>query len=116
MTLGKSILVAGLGEEFIFRGYIQSRLNEVLGRPFCLGGIQFGWSLVIASFLFGFVHIFNRVDFIDGRYDLQWSWGIGAFLAGIMFGCLREKTGSILSGAVLHGNQDGWMLIVQNLK
>jgi membrane protease YdiL (CAAX protease family) len=111
-----SVVVAGLGEELIFRGYIQSRLNEVLGRPFRLGGTQFGWGLFIASFLFGLVHIFNGVDFTGPRH-LQWTWGLSAFLHGtLVFGYLREKTGSILSGAILHGNNDAWALIVANLR
>lgn len=116
ITFVKSVFIAGFGEEFIFRGYVQSRLNEVLGRPFCVVGIQFGWGLFIASFLFGFVHVFNGVDFIQGRFDFQWTLGISAFVMGVIFGCLREKTGSILSGAVLHGNGDAWILIVHNLR
>ena len=111
-----SVFVAGLGEELIFRGYIQSRLNEVLGRPFRFGDTQFGWGLFITSFLFGLVHIFNGVDFGHGPLNLQWTWGIGAFLSGtLIFGYLREKTGSVLSGAVFHGNNAAWALIVGNL-
>jgi membrane protease YdiL (CAAX protease family) len=73
--------------------------------------------LFIASFLFGLVHIFNGVDFIHGPFNPKWAWGISAFLSGtIVFGYLREKTGSILSGAVFHGNNDAWALIVTNLK
>jgi membrane protease YdiL (CAAX protease family) len=37
-------------------------------------------------------------------------------MSGLIFGYLREKTGSILSGTVLHGNNDAWVLIVQNLR
>ena len=117
MTSIASVVVAGLGEELIFRGYIQSRLNEVLGRPFRFGDTQFGWGLFIASFLFGLVHIFNGVDFVQGSVNFQWTWGLSAFLHGMLvFGYLREKTGSILSGAILHGNNDVWVLIVANLK
>lgn len=116
MTSVGSVLVAGLGEELIFRGYIQSRLNEVLGRPFRIGDTQFGWGLFIASFLFGLAHIFNGVDFMRGPVNFQWTWGLSSFLSGtFIFGYLREKTGSILAGALLHGNNDAWALIVINL-
>ena len=111
-----SVIVAGPGEEIIFRGYIQSRLNAVFGRPFCLGGMQFGWGWPITAFLFGIVHIFNGFDPIHGHYDLQWTWGLGGFISGLMLGYLREKTGSVLSGAIFHGNNDAWVLILQNLR
>jgi membrane protease YdiL (CAAX protease family) len=116
LTFVRLVFIAGFGEEFIFRGYIQPRLNEVLGRPFCVGGIQFGWGLFLAAFLFGLVHVFNGVDPIHGRIQLQWTWGMATCVTGIIGGCLREKTGNILSGAILHGNNDIWVLIVQNLK
>jgi membrane protease YdiL (CAAX protease family) len=62
------------------------------------------------------VHIFNGIDPLHGRMQLQWTWGISTCVTGIIHGYLREKTGSILSGAILHGNNDVWVLIVQNLK
>lgn len=40
-------LLSGFGEEFMFRGYLQSRLNQAFGRPYQIFGIQIGpacWS------------------------------------------------------------------------
>ena len=41
-TLVWQFLLSGFGEEFAVRGYFQSRLNQALGRPMRLFGIQFG--------------------------------------------------------------------------
>ena len=97
---------AGCGEEAFFRGYIQSRVNEAFGRPFTLLGVRFGPGLIISSFLFGLVHALNTVNYFVGRYDFAWLWLIAGFFSGLFFGVLREKTGSVLAGAVVHGLED----------
>jgi membrane protease YdiL (CAAX protease family) len=112
----QSVILSGVGEELVFRGYVQPRLNEVWGRPYCLGGVRFGWGLVVAALLFGFVHIFNGIDISRGLTGLNWSWAMTAFVGGLLDGYLREKTGSILSSAIVHGNTDAWVLIVSRLK
>jgi membrane protease YdiL (CAAX protease family) len=106
------IITTGFGEEFFYWGYIQPRLNELLGRPYRFGGIWFGWGLIVTSFLFGFIHSLNGVDFLHGHFNLNWGWGLVAFVAGLGHGFLRERTGSILAGAVVHGINDTWVLIV----
>ena len=42
----------GFGEELLFRGYIQSRLNAAWGRPYQFFGVNWGWGIVIMSLLF----------------------------------------------------------------
>src|SRR5205823_5646512 len=97
---------AGFGEEIFFRGYIQSRLNQAFGRPFRLLGTQFGLGLLVSSALFGFIHALNTVDYFGGRWDFAWWWWPPAFASGLFYGCLREKTGSVLAGGVHHGLVD----------
>src|SRR6185436_12936637 len=53
LTVSWLVIGAGIGEEVFYRGYIQSRINESFGRPFQLGGLQFGAGLLISSLLFG---------------------------------------------------------------
>lgn len=38
------IFFLGLGEELLFRGYIQSRLNTAWGKPFLFFGVRWGWG------------------------------------------------------------------------
>ncbi len=106
------IITTGFAEEFLYWGYILPRLNEVLGRPYCFGGIWSGWGLIVTSLLFGFIHTLNGVDFLHGHFSLNWGWGLVAFVAGLGHGLLRERTGSILPGAIVHGINDTWVLIV----
>jgi membrane protease YdiL (CAAX protease family) len=100
------LLGAGFGEEVFYRGYIQSRLNESFGRPFCMLGIQFGAGLIVSSLLFGFLHALNSVDYFEGRFSFAWGFGIANICTGLFYGCLREATGGILAGAVAHGTLD----------
>ncbi len=97
---------AGFGEEVFFRGYIQSRINATFGRPLRFLGVEFGLGLIVSSLMFGLIHVLNTVDYFSGRFDFSWSWGIANFCAGLFFGCMREKTGSILPGAIAHGLED----------
>jgi uncharacterized protein len=87
----------GFGEEILFRGYIQSRLNASFGRPFRLMGVHWGWGLIIASVLFGIMHFINPYN----PYQIWWAFW--TFFSGLLFGLIREKTGSILAPAIVHG-------------
>jgi membrane protease YdiL (CAAX protease family) len=93
----------GFGEEVFFRGYIQSRLNQEFGRPFRIMGVEFGLGLIVSSLLFGFIHVLNTVDYFSGRGAFAWWWWLSTFATGLFYGCLREKTGSVLAGGVHHG-------------
>jgi membrane protease YdiL (CAAX protease family) len=97
------LLFLGPGEELLFRGYIQSRLNAVFGRPYRFWGVPWGWGLVIASLMFGFMHILNPFNPFLGKLDLYIWWGVWAVFGGLTLGYIREKAGSILPTAILHG-------------
>jgi membrane protease YdiL (CAAX protease family) len=97
------LMFLGPGEEFLFRGYIQSRLNVAFGRPFRFWGVSWGWGLVISSLLFGFMHILNPFNPFLGKFDLYIWWGVWTVFGGLIFGYVREKAGSILPPALLHG-------------
>ena len=99
-------VLSGFGEEFIYRGYFQSRLNQAFGRPVQMFSIQFGIGLVIASLLFGLLHVFNSYDPAVGFSSLAWGDLWGNFLAGLFFGVIREKTGTLLAPAIAHGLPD----------
>jgi membrane protease YdiL (CAAX protease family) len=118
-TVVRQFVLAGLGEEFAFRGYFQSRLNQALGRPLRLFGIQFGAGLIITSLLFGLWHADNTYDPAIGWASLSWGWAIRSAVAGLLFGVIREKTGTLVAPGIAHGLEDavgqalnevfGWM-------
>ena len=97
------ILFLGFGEELLFRGYIQSRLNAVFGRPLQFYGVNWGWGIIIASALFGLMHILNIGSLVSGDWKLEWGWGFWTFFGGLALGFMREKTGSIAAPTILHG-------------
>ncbi len=102
LPLGKQVsgftfglLTTGFGEEILFRGYIQSRLNRAFGKPFYIWGVRWGLGVIIAALLFGLVHC------LHGGGTL-W-WGLWTIFPGLIFGFLREKTGGIVAPAIAHG-------------
>lgn len=109
---GWSFFGAGFGEEIFFRGFVQSRVNQAFGRPLRLFGMRFGMGLLVSSLLFGLIHALNTVDYFTGRWTFAWSWGAAEVFAGIFLGAMRERTGSILPGAIVHGLGDVLPLIV----
>jgi uncharacterized protein len=105
-TVGWLFLGAGFGEETFYRGYIQSRVDEAFGKPFQLLRLNFGLGLCVSSQLFGFLHALNTVDYFQGHYNFAWWYGVQSCFVGLFYGCLREKTGSLLAGGVTHGLTD----------
>jgi membrane protease YdiL (CAAX protease family) len=97
---------AGFGEEIMFRGYMQSRLNEGFGYPWKFAGVKFGPGLLITSILFGVLHLLNPFNPLQGQYGLAiWS-GLSSMVAGFLFGFIREKTGNVLAPSIAHGLVD----------
>jgi membrane protease YdiL (CAAX protease family) len=92
----------GFGEEIMYRGFVQSRLNQAFGRPFTFFGVPWGWGLVLTSLLFGFTHVLN-VDAATGQTGWYWGWGLWTTFGGLTFGYVRERTGNVLAPALLHG-------------
>jgi uncharacterized protein len=105
-TVVWQFIFSGFGEEFTFRGYFQSRLNQAFGRPLILFGIQFGVGLIIASLLFGLWHAFNTYDPTVGVSSLAWGWALSSFVSGLFFGVIREKTGTLIAPSIAHGLPD----------
>ncbi len=86
------LFFVAIPEEFFYRGYIQTRLNEVFPRRFMVAGIPFGYGMFIATIMFAFGH--SLVEF-------QW-WHFATFFPGLLFALLRERTGGIMAGAFCH--------------
>jgi hypothetical protein len=88
--LGVLAGVAGLSEEVLFRGVIQSALNGWLGSAA---------GLVLAATLFGLMHP------ISGLYIVL------AGAMGVWFGLIWMWTGSLVAPVVAHGFYD-WVALV----
>jgi CAAX protease family protein len=96
-------LFVGFGEEILYRGYVQSRLNEEFGRPFTFFGVSYGWGTIITAILFGAMHVGIYRWIIGFNTEVTLAWGFWTIFGGLVFSLVREKTGSILAPALLHG-------------
>jgi membrane protease YdiL (CAAX protease family) len=79
-------------EEFYFRGYLQTRLNQIWGRPYSLLGASFGWGLIVTSLVFMLFHLVLAINL----------WNVGIFFSALVFGWLREKTNSVAAPTIFH--------------
>ena len=93
---------AGPAEEILFRGYIQSGLNQLFGKPFRFFGVAWGCGALGAALLFGLMHVINLASLYRGQVDLQLVWGLWTFFGGLVFSFVREKTGGVLAPTILH--------------
>lgn len=92
IVLGVALL-APLGEELLFRGFLQTFLEE-------------HWkdvtrAVLITSLLFAAIH-------------LNPYWVIQIYLLGVILGYLAWRTGSILGSLILHGLNNGIALVFNN--
>ncbi len=87
------VVIAPIAEEIIFRGWLYGKLrNTVLNRYSNIVSILVSTFLV--SLVFGVVH-------------LQWNVGVNVFAMSIVLCVLREITGTIYSGILLHMLKNG---------
>ncbi len=93
------LIFVGFLEEFFFRGYLQTRLNDVFGRPYSLFNVNYGAGLVLAAVIFGLFHPLT----VTNELPLPWAWALWAATTGLIMGFLREKSGAIVTPALLHG-------------
>lgn len=90
----------GLGEEFVYRGVFLMLLNEAFGRPWKFAGIQFGWGFVIVTAMFGLLHGIDAKG--PGDVHIYWSGMIFPAITGVLLAWLKERTGSVWPGVLLH--------------
>lgn len=90
-ALGQFLVIA-LPEEGFYRGYLQSRLDEVWKPTVNLLGARVGPALVITSAIFALGHLATDVN--PNR--------LAVFFPALLFGWLRTKRRGIGSAAAVH--------------
>jgi membrane protease YdiL (CAAX protease family) len=91
-----NILVGGFAEEFFYRGYIQSSINNEYTRDWKLGKINFGPGLLVSSLLYGLSRGLRTIKPWRGAYPVSWSWTLFAFTVSFFYGLIRESSGDII--------------------
>jgi len=91
-TLFWQLCFVAVSEEFFYRGYLQGRLNLVLGSRRQVLGAPIEPSVPICAAVFALHHLI--VDFAPQR--------LLVFFPALVFGWLRQVTGSLLAPTLFH--------------
>lgn len=82
------VVLAPVCEELLFRGYLYGRVRRYYNAL---------WTIALTSVVFGLMHVYAGPGM-----PLQWNVMIGTTVLAIFIGLLREYTGSIWAGILLH--------------
>ena len=96
LLAASELVVVAIPEEIFFRGYIQTRLDQILTARIHLGRLELGWSVVIQAALFGLGHFL--VDFNPLR--------LAVAIPALAFGILRQASGGVGACALLHASSN----------
>jgi membrane protease YdiL (CAAX protease family) len=86
------LLVVALPEEMFYRGFVQT--------AWARSAPERGVSVLGARLGAGFVR--TQLLFALGHLVVLQPWRLGTFFPGLLFGWLRERTGSVAAPVVLH--------------
>ncbi len=87
------VIVAPIAEELIFRGWLYGKMRKKLNEEYS-ESISMLISIFLVSLLFGIIH-------------LQWNVGVNVFAMSVVMCGLREITGTVYSGILLHMIKNG---------
>ena len=87
------VVVAPIAEEVIFRGWLYGKLREKMSESMSEAA-----SIVISSLL---------VSVLFGTIHMQWNVGLNVFALSLVMCGLREVTGTIYAGILLHMLKNG---------
>lgn len=87
------VVVAPIAEELIFRGYLYGKMREKFSQV-----TSEIWSVIISALL---------VSVVFGIVHMQWNVGVNVFAMSLVACALREYTGTIYAGILLHMIKNG---------
>lgn len=103
LTITFSFVGIGLGEEIIFRGYIQTVLESKF---------SFLQATIVSAFLFGLLHFIIGV--FENNFIYMITWGIAGFIFGIGMSYIYRITGySLVIPIAIHGFWDAYLFVFQ---
>lgn len=87
------VVFAPIAEELLYRGYLYGKLRKISGAVV---------SIVVTSLAFGAAHLWT-----GGDGPLQWAVAIDTMVVSVMMSVLREYTGAIWAGVLVHMIKNG---------
>ncbi|MBI3184229.1 MAG: CPBP family intramembrane metalloprotease [Myxococcales bacterium] len=96
------LFVVAVPEEFFYRGFIQSRLRDAWPRGRMLFGARLGPAFWLTAVLFALGHL-----------AIFEFWRLGVFFPALLFGWLRERTGTVMGAALFHAACNLGVLVLE---
>lgn len=84
-------VLAPIAEELLFRGFLFGKLRRYLNASL---------TILLTTILFAILHVIGITE--ERQIQLQWGAVSDIFVLAIALGILREKTGSVWAGILLH--------------
>jgi membrane protease YdiL (CAAX protease family) len=85
------VFVVALPEEFFYRGYMQTRLRDAWPGGRKVLGARLGAAFWVTALLFALGHL-----------AIFQVWRLSVFFPALLFGWMRERTGTVLGAALFH--------------
>ncbi len=95
-------LVVALPEEFFYRGFIQTRLTDAWPDGRRVFGVRVGRAFFLTALLFALGHL-----------AIFQFWRLGVFFPALIFGWVRERTGTVIGAAIVHAVFNLMMLVME---
>jgi uncharacterized protein len=86
-----NLLVVALPEEFFYRGFIQGRLRDAWPQGRTVLGARLGPAFWVTALLFAVGHL-----------AIFEAWRLSVIFPALLFGWMRERTGSVMGAALFH--------------
>lgn len=99
-TLVFYLIIPGISEEVVFRGFYQSLLNKVFAKDFLLFGANIGMAWILTALLFTVGHVFTMDMFLNLNKN-YYAYATILPLA-LILGWLRERYDSLFPGMLVH--------------
>lgn len=96
------MLVVALPEEFFYRGFIQTRLRDAYPQGKIFWGARLGPAFLLTALLFALGHL-----------AIFQVWRLAVFFPALLFGWLRERTGTVFGSSVFHAACNLYELILR---
>jgi membrane protease YdiL (CAAX protease family) len=96
MTFFSLVILPPIVEEISFRGFLFTGLRTKL---------SFRWAAVIVSLIFASLHLAEASD------GILWVSGLDTFILSLVLCYLREKTGNLWAGILVHALKNGMAFI-----
>ncbi len=102
LWLVDQLFVVALPEEFFYRGYLQTRLRDAMPQGRFFLGARLGPAFFLTAALFAFGHL--------AVFEV---WRLAVFFPALLFGWVRERTGTVIGAALLHASCNIYELILR---